>query len=98
MKSTDLIKTGILDSGNIIEGKLLNFSNSLLTDLKTTGNLIQSNLKEQLEPLASGFKSMFDNFFTALTKQQTQQQDPGLLAYLPYGIIGIGAIFLLNKK
>ena len=70
----------------------------LLSDLKNAGSLIESNLKEQLGPLASGLKTMFDSFIGNLLQQQ-QQQESGIMTYLPIiRISSIGLIFFFNKK
>ena len=69
----------------------------MLNDLKNAGSLIESNLKEQLGPLADGLKTMFSGFMSNLLQQQ-QQQESSLLTYLPFGIASIGLLFILNKK
>ena len=69
-----------MQSGDIITNQLVQFKNNLVNDLRTTGNLINNTLKQQLEPLASGLQSMytnlFDGFLTNMNKQQ-QEQDSG---------------------
>ena len=86
-----------ISTGEVIQDKLINFSNTMLTDLKNTGKLIENNLKEQLGPLSDGLKTMFSSFMNNLLQEQ-QQQESSLLNYLPFGIAGIGLLFILNKK
>ena len=91
------MKSTILRTGEIVQDKLINFSNTMLNDLKNAGSLIESNLKEQLAPLTDGLKTMFSSFMSNLLQQQ-QQQESSLLTYLPFGIIGIVGLFILTKK
>ena len=56
----------------------------MLVNLKNSGNLIESNLKEQLTPLGDGLKTIFDSFISNVMQQQVQQ-DNGLISYLPFG-------------
>ena len=66
------------------------------SDLIETGSL----LKEQLAPLGDGLKSMFDNMFSSfLTSfQAKQQQQDNILIYLPIIGLGIGVLYIINKK
>ena len=95
--STDLFKNSILDSGNLFQDKLINFSSTMLVNLKNAGNLIESDFKEQLAPLGDGLKTIFDSLISNLMQQQVQQ-DNGLMSYLPFGMAGIGLLIILNKK
>ena len=79
---------------------MVQFKNNLVNDLTTTGNLINSTLKDQLGPLASGLSDMMTNLFSGFMTNLQQQQDQSnsLTAYLPIiGIAGLGLI-ILNKK
>ena len=73
----------------------------MIADLRNVGSLIETNLEEQMTPLASGFSDMFENLFCGFLSnlnQQQRQKDNGLMTYLPIlGTAGIG-IFLINKK
>ena len=65
-------------------------------DLIETGAL----LKEQLEPLGASFKNMFTDLFNGfLTSfQAKQEQEINVLSYLPIIGLGIGFLYIVNKK
>ena len=73
----------------------------MIADLRNVGSLIETNLEEQMTPLASGFSDMFKNLFCSFLSNlnwQQRKKDNGLMTYLPIlGTAGIG-IFLINKK
>ena len=95
---SNLIQKNILDGSNILQNQLVQFKDSLVNDLTTTGNMINTNIKQQLGPLASSLTDMMTNLFSGFMSNLQQQQDQSSsLTYLPIIGIGILGIFLIKK-
>ena len=107
----DSIVNGILDASKTVESKIINTSNDIkdkivnsLTDFgnKMKSDLIETGtlLKDQLSPLGDSFKTMFSDLFNGfLTSFQAKQQEQdNILIYLPLIGLGIGALYIINKK
>ena len=60
--------------------------------------MINTNIKQQLGPLASSLTDMMTNLFSGFMSNLQQQQDQSSsLTYLPIIGIGILGIFLIKK-
>ena len=90
-----IINTGDIIKNNIMNG-LTDFGNKMKTDLIETGAL----LKDQLSPLGDSFKTMFTDLFNGfLTSFQAKKQEQdNILIYLPLIGLGIGILYIVNKK